>query len=1152
MRRQQAWAAGLLWAVLSTLNAGAQDGRLHFARLTVENGLSQNFIRAILRDHKGFLWFGTENGLNRYDGYSIRVYQHDSKDSTSIANNRIACLFEDRDKRLWCGHVDGGISRFDRDHESFVGYSHDPKNSRSLSGNDVYAAFQDRKGDLWFGTSMGLDRLDETGGRFLHYGEGPGEQDGLKGNTVRGICEGLDGSLWIASIKGLFRLHPDRKKLDHFLRNPLRPEGLGLDELRSVVCDPAGLIWIGTYGGGLNVFNPATGVWNRYAYDPRKPDGIGYDVIQSLIVDNTRNVLFIGTENGGLNVMDLKTRRFEKYLPDLADPAGINSNSVWSLHLDIQGTLWIGTFNGGVNYASPYLQRFNVRTPRLGGLNNPFILSILEDRLGDLWIGTDGGGLNRLDGRTGRFTHYLNDPNDPSSLSGNAVLSVFEDRRGNLWMGTWAAGVNRLDRNTGRFTRYRNRFPDPDVFGTQNNALVTEDRFGNVIATTSMSVCVYDPSSDRFVPFEKKYRIDGLELDKMLFRVEDRNGFTWFGGWGGLKRVDVKGRRFSVFRPDPLKPNSLSSMNVFCGLEDSAGRLWFGTANGLDCFNPETQSFTVFTMEHGLPSNSIQGILEDGGGSLWISTARGIAKWADAARKPEEPRFRVFDSSDGLPCNEFKYGAAYKTRSGELFFGGQGGFVSFLPDRIRDNPVPPPVVLTGFSIFNRPVQAGAEGSPLIKPISETEAITLTHRQSVLTFEFSALSYILPQKNRYKYVLEGFEKDWNDVGTRRTASYTNLNPGRYTLRVTAANSDGVWNKEGTSIRLRVLPPFWKTLWFRGLMFLLAASAALTFYRWRVRSLHARREALEREVAERTAEVELKKEEIEQSYRRLTETAGALAVHTVQMNVAMTQIRDAMGAVNEGALSQNANVLQTRERINALAENIRQIAIEAKISDKASARTVETVGSGAEALESTLRGIEQVDLSVRETSKIVEELSASAARINDIVTFIDEMASHVNVLGLNAMIEASQAGGGSNRGFMVVAKEIRNLARETSKFTVEMSDFIHGIRKNILEVERVTKAGLETVGRSRKMTDQGKAALQDIRTSVEQEKERLSKITGHIGGMQRFSAEVAEAMNGVEAVSRRNRTTVEQVKTSTIEMQRQMEELAGLAKSLEINA
>ncbi len=1152
MTKQRVYLMGLLSILLPIMNIAAEEKRLQFSRITVEDGLSQNFIRAILRDHKGFMWFGTENGLNRYDGYTFQIFQHDPKDSTSLTNNAIACLYEDRLKRLWCGHVDGGVSRYDRDKESFIRSLHDPKNSGSLAGNDVYAVFQDRRDDLWFGTSMGLDRLDEKNGRFLHFGDGPGETGGLKGNTVRGICEGLDGSLWIATTNGLFRLHPDRKKLDRFLKDPLHPEGLGYNELRSVVCDPDGLIWIGTYGGGLSVLNPVTGAWNRYAHDPKKPEGIGWDVIQCMVMDSAGNTLYIGTENGGLNAMAMKTRRFQKYLPDLGDPSSISSNSVWSFCIDQGGTLWAGTFNGGVNFSSPYLQRFSTTTPRLGGLNNPFILSIEEDRHGDLWIGTDGGGLNRFDRKTGRFTHYMNDPNDPSTISGNAVLSVFEDRRGNLWMGTWAAGVNRYDRKTDRFIRYWKSFPDPDVFGTQNNALITEDRYGNVLAATSMSVCVYDAISNRFIPFEKKYRIDGLDLARMVFVFEDRKGFTWFGGWAGLRRVDVKRRSFSTFVPDPSKPNQLSAMSVYCGLEDSRGGLWFGTANGLDRFNPETQSFTTFTIEHGLPSNSIQSLLEDGSGGLWIGTARGIARWTGAVADPATPRFRVFDSSDGLPCNEFKYGAALRTRSGELFFGGQGGFVSFIPDRIKENPVPPPVVITGFSIFNRPVQAGAEDSPLEKAISETESMTLTHRQSVLTFEFSALSYILPQKNRFSYILEGFEKDWNDIGTRRTASYTNLDPGRYVLRVRAGNSDGVWNNEGASVRIRILPPFWKTVWFRGLAFLLFASAAFIFYRWRISSLHARREALEREVTERTAEVELKKEEIEKSYRRMAETARVLAAHAVQMNAATTRIKDAMGEVDEGTLSQNENVIQTRERINTLAENIRQITIEARISNKASVRTVETVSSGAEALESTLLGMEQIDVTARETSKIVEELRSSAARIEGILAFIEETASQVNVLGLNAMIEASQAEGESNRGFMVVAKEIRNLAHGTSKFTLEMADFIHILIQNIQDVERVTKAGFETVDRSMKMTDQGRTALREIRNSVEQEKERLSKITGHIRGMLEISVDVTEAMNDVEAVSRRTRTTVEQVRTRTIEMQRQMEELAELAKSLESNA
>jgi methyl-accepting chemotaxis protein/ligand-binding sensor domain-containing protein len=1147
MKRHQKMTR-FLWPMLAFFSAGlAQDETLRFTHLTVEDGLSQNYIRAIVRDYRGFMWFGTDNGLNRYDGNSFRIYQHDVKDSTSISDNRIACVYEDRKHRLWSGHVSGGLSLYNRDRDAFIRFIHQSQDTTSLAGTDVFSLLHDSRDVLWIGTSAGLDRFEENTGRFFHFDNGSKESAALKTTTIRSMCESRDGSLWLASTNGLFRLHPDRKTLERFLNDPRDPNSLGYNELRSVAEDAEGRIWIATYGGGLNVFDPATGTWQLYAYDPRNPDGISYNVLQAMCRDSAGTTLYIGAENGGLIILDIRTRRFRKCLPDIGDPTSITSNSIWSIYQDGRGVLWVGTFNGGINLSSPYLNRFRIYRAQPGGLNNSYILSIHEDRRGDLWIGTDGGGLNHIDRRTGKYTYYKHDPDNPSSICGDAVLCVYEDRLGQIWIGTWAAGVDRFDRNSGRFIHYRRRFLNWQQAGIQNNFTIREDRKGDLIVSSDPGLQILDRKRDIFVPFDSRYPIPDLRTTNELCLIQDRQGIFWMGGWQALRRVDPSNLSFTHFQPVSSDPNSLINGNVLCITEDSRGTLWIGTGGGLSRFIPETQSFASLTTEDGLPSNSIQAILEDSQGNLWISTMKGIAKWTGAVANPDKPAFRIYDASDGLPGDEFKYGAAFRSRSGELFFGGQRGFVSFYPERIRDNPVIPPVSITNLLIFNREAKVGEKGSPLKKPIWETQELTLSHKQSVLSFDFSALNYILPQKNQYAYRLDGFEDEWNEVGTRRTATYTNLNPGHYTLMVRGSNSDGIWNNEGTRLRIHIRPPSWKTTWFRILTALAVCAGAYLFYKWRMRSLHQRREALETEVAERTAEVEQKKNEIEESYRRLSATAKTLASHAMLVDDATSRINSAIAEVSEGAATQNESMRKTRKLIEDLGENIRQVTIEARISNQASAHTAEQVASGTEAMGSSLQGIDVIDKSVRETWSIVEELSKSTERVNDIVRFIEETASRVNVLALNALIEASQAGE-AGKGFMVVAREIRNLATSTGKFTVEVAEFIHGIQKSTASIERVTKDSLEMVSTSVSKTDQGKEALKAIRNSMEREKERLSKITTHIRSMQEFSAEVERAVGAVEAVSEKNKHTAEQISSKTQDMKRLVEELAEIARSL----
>jgi methyl-accepting chemotaxis protein/ligand-binding sensor domain-containing protein len=1126
MNPSRAALRGTLCIAIAFGGAFAQGVSLRFQHLTVENGLSQNYIRAILQDRRGFMWFATENGLNRYDGYSVRIYQHDPKDSTSISNNRLTSLYEDRRNRLWVASMNGYLNRFERETDRFKRYKLVSPAPGEIRDSEVWTAYQDSRGVLWVGTLAGLCRLDEKRDRFVDFGFAPGEPTGLNGVRVRSISESADGSLWFATESGLFRMDKDRRTMDRFQQDARNPQGLGTNILRVVIADSSGRIWIGTFGAGLNCFEPAAGRWHRYSFDPANPDGIGRDRIQSMSLDESLNELYLGLENGGLNVLDIKTRRFKRYLPELGDPASLNSNSVWSTYCGGNGSLWVGTFNGGVNLASPYLQRFTLYQPSVTGLNNPFILSLLEDSRGDLWIGTDGGGLNRLDRKTGRYAHFMHDEKNASSLCGDAVLTLFEDRDGALWIGTWAFGIDRFDRATGRFTHYRKRFMDWQRSGNQNNTHIGGDRGGNLFASSENSLHILDKSRDLFVPYEKHFRLDSpdsLNTYNMLCFREDRMGFFWMGGWHGLRRVNLKKRSFQNFKPDKTNPRSLSDINVFCIFEDSRGGIWIGTGGGISRFHPETSDFTAITMEQGLPSNRIQAMLEDAEGNLWISTSKGIAKWIDGVAHPEKPVFRIFDASDGLPGDEFKYGAAMKTRAGELFFGGQRGFVSFFPDRIRDNPVPPPVAITGFSIFNVPVQPGLKSSPLSKPISETDAVTLTYRQSVLTFEFSALNYILPQKNHYAYMLEGFEKNWNEVGTRRTATYTNLSPGRYVLRVKASNSDGIWNEKGVSLKIRVTPPFWKTAWFYLFCVLAAAAALYAFIKIRMRAVERHNRDLRSEVERRTAELRTRKDEIETAYGSMKHAVQSLneGVETISRlsgSVADTSTRfdRTSRELAEGAAEQAGSIAEISSSLRELTVSASANAARALESEELTSRTRDVMADGM--------------VKIKELSGLMKQVGRSSGEMEEVTKTIEEISALIRILSINASVEAARAGE-AGAGFEVVAREVRELSARSEDAVKHTKRILHGV---VERVNRSADLNRELTGRLKDVSqrvEKVSAAMADITSASSQQNIGINQISAGVEQVNKviqmnteFAKQTAETADGLSVNSEQLRDMV----------------------------
>ena len=798
---------GLLLVGGWATTAFSQPNIVPFKRITTEDELSQSAVYAIAQDRRGFMWFGTQDGLNRHDGYRFTVFQHDPLDSLSLSANWIAALHEDRHGALWVGTHGGGLNRYDPQTGHFTAYRHRPDDDASLAGDIVSAIYEDRDGALWIGTYNGLSRFDPGAGAFTTYRHDPADPTSLGSNRALVLAEDADGVLWVGTDEGgLNRLDRDTGQFTAYRHDPSDPTSLSADVILSLYADRAGTLWVGTAGGGLNRFDAATEAFTTYRNDPAAPTSLSHNRVLS-IAEDADGVLWVGTDGGGLNRFDPQTERFTRLRHDPADTRSLAHDVVSSIFEDRAGTLWVGTAGGGLSKKARFL-RYRHRPGAPNTLPNNPILAFHEDRAGRLWIGTDGGGLSQLDSADGRFTTYTHNQADPASLGSNRVMTVTEGRDG-LWIAT-SNGLDRLDPAAGRFTHFRHD-PDDTTSLSDNRlffAYEAPSEPGVLWVGTWDGLNRFDPETGQVTT----YHVDpddttSLSNNRVISIHEDRAGMLWIGTFGGgLNRFDRATGVFVRFRHHPNDPHSLSHDIVASIYEDAAGTLWIGTAEGLNRFEPESGTFTRFTQRDGLPNNTIYGILEDDRGGLWMSTNKGLSRF-----DPLTETFTNYDLGDGLQSNEFSQGSYYKSPTGAFFFGGIKGFNHFHPDRLYRT-APPPVVLTA-------VGTDEENEDLLP--AGVEAVTIA-KDKVFSFEFATLDYANPAKNRYAFKLDGVDKDWHFRGAdRRFATYPNLKGGTYTLRVRGANADGVWNDDGAALRVTVVPPFWETWWFR----LLAATALL---------------------------------------------------------------------------------------------------------------------------------------------------------------------------------------------------------------------------------------------------------------------------------------------------------------------------------------
>ncbi|MDF9801183.1 signal transduction histidine kinase/ligand-binding sensor domain-containing protein/CheY-like chemotaxis protein [Catalinimonas alkaloidigena] len=849
----------LLFSLLQLpLLLSAQYKSIKFEEVRANQGISSNVI-CILQDSRGFMWFGTRDGLSKYDGYNLTNYKHDYKDAGSISHSTVMDLIEDEQGNLWVATWDGGLNKHDRYKDRFESYQANEEDPEALASNMINSILIDSQGNFWVCTKGGgLNLFDRESGSFTHYRHQSENISSISSDMVTEVYEDSEQNLWVGTYDGGLNLF--NRKAQTFTRfqyDKRDPQSLSHNYISEIYEDSQNRLWVCTRGGGLNLLDRKTQKFRHFRHSPYDQTSIASDVILSIEEDD-QGVLWIGTENGGISILENGTEIFQNYKEDGGDDTSLGNNTIYDIYKDNKDNIWVGTFSSGLHMVNIDYKQFahykHNSSPY--SLSNNNVLCIYEDSSNDLWVGTDGGGLNLFDREEGRFYHYKHELGNKNSIAGNHVLRVTEDSEGNLWIGTWGDGLTIYNKERNTYRHFNHDPDNPQSINSDNIWNIYEDSQKNIwLATYHSGLDLYDRRKDAFVHFtskpEDKSSIGHNTVNNIF---EDSHGRLWVGTkGGGLNLMDRKTNTFTRFVHHKNK-NSISNNFTSCIFEDKRGDLWIGTEEGLNRLNNETNKFTNYFQVDGLPNDFIFGILEDDHGNLWISTKKGLSKY-----DPLNDNFENYGVADGLQAEEYRE-AYCKSRSGKMYFGGINGLNEFHPDSIKEKEFTPPLVITKFEIFNSVVPIGQDDEAILKKhISETEALTLSHEHSVFSFEFASLNYTLPDKKQYAYQLEGFDKSWNYVGTQHMATYTNLDPGTYTFRVKGLDNQGSWSKNTASLKLTITPPYWQTWWFRlGAVLFILGGFVLSFH-VRVRVIHNQKEALERQVKERTEQLESLTEE-----------------------------------------------------------------------------------------------------------------------------------------------------------------------------------------------------------------------------------------------------------------------------------------------------
>jgi signal transduction histidine kinase/ligand-binding sensor domain-containing protein/DNA-binding response OmpR family regulator len=820
-------------AILLTLQVAAQE-EINFTALTTKNGLSSNTINTILKDRFGLMWFGTDDGLDRFDGTNFTVYRHNPANPSSLQSNEILSLHEDKGGNLWIGTSGGSLSLYDRKQDAFINFS-SGTGTNAISNNVINSISSDYLGKIWLAHYDGVNILDPATKAVSKI---PLASGSFTAKPCLFLFEDSKHYMWIGTNQGVFRFDPKNKSIIQFQHNNQDPFSLPDNNITTIAEDRKGNLWIGTQNG-LSQLKQGSNNFINYTQNNASGKALSNNAITSIDFDGDNN-LWIGT-GGGLNILDTRTGAITKYGLDYRNIYSLTSPSIRCVYIDNQGIYWLGTLGGGVNRYDKNLNVFNqVRSNAFDdqGLKASFVTSFAEDRTGQVFVGTEGGGLSLFNPATRLFRHFDIRSGRKGAENYLTVLALKMSRKNQLMIGTYSEGLFIMDPASGG---YRQLIKNDNKHALNSNDIfcIEEDSKGNIwLGTNGQGINVLNPKNEviaRYTPNPRYPNDIKLPVNAYIRDIEeDREGIIWIATYGGgIARFQPSTLNFTVYNTSNSK---LPNDKVLSILEDSRGNIWAGTfGGGLALLDKRTNQFSVFSEKDGLPNNTVYQIVEDQRGLIWISTNKAISSIDLNTRK-----INNYDYHNGVQNNNFIPGSGMRSSKGEIFFGSFEGFNYFHPAYLKKNNTPPAVLITDLRIANHSVTPSEDG-PIKEHISIARKISLAYKQS-FALSFVGLNYTSPGQNQYAYKLEGFDKDWNYVGNVNTVSYTNLDPGEYVFHVKASNNDGVWNNEGASIKIIVRPPVWRT-YYAYILYILLATGVVFYFRYRGIAKLKRKFALE---------------------------------------------------------------------------------------------------------------------------------------------------------------------------------------------------------------------------------------------------------------------------------------------------------------------
>ena len=1024
---------------------------IEFDNISLEDGLSQSVVTSIEQDSKGFLWFATQSGLNRYNGKSFSLFKHNPDDTASISNNYVTTLHNVKDKAvMWVG-TSSGLNKFNLEQESFQRFFHDPDDQQSLSNNWITSFYEGPNGFLWIGTQKGLNRYNPRTNTFSPITAASKKWDAKYFNIK--ALSGAHGKIWLGSSAGLLIYDPNTKEFT-------KPQDERLAQpIFSLFADSTN-IWAGSTNGEVFAVDKNLTVDHHFS----DKDGLLDANVQSLNRDPKGN-LWVGTLEG-VSLFDISSGSTLNTLKDNpANPNSLSTPEVRSIFIDHSSVVWVATFEGGINktnYLNKQFQHFKSTPSNPTGLGSNQVKSFAEDENGNIWIGTSDEGFDKFDPDQNTFTHFPHDPNDPSSPSSNLVRRVAVDSKGYLWVAANGVGLDRYNLNTWSKKTFT---PDdrPNSLVHENVWVIEEGPGGFIwFGTYGGGISRYNPQTESFQNLQHQpNQTTSLSNNFITSIYPQSSTHIWIGTQGGLNLYNPQTNKFTVYKHSPDDSTSITEGPITDIHEGPEGDLWITTyGGGVDRFNIADESFTHFRENNGLANDGTYGILEDENGDLWISTNDGISRVT-----PSSGKIINYSPSQGLQSKEFTYGAYHKSDDGTMYFGGINGFNRFNPNSLSLSTDGPEAVITKFALFNNEVPIGPmkNGRTILdKSISHTSELNLSYKDYVFSFEFAALNYAYPDKNTFAYKMVGLEDKWNQVGNRNYVSYTNMPAGEYTFKVKAANYNGIWSAEPATIKLNVAPPFWQTAWFYVLSILFIIATIFTAYRFRVRQIHERNQKLEQVVEERTQELNEKNEDLQDTLVELEETKDELVDKAHKAG---------MADIATGVLHNVGNILNSVNTSSAIMEQtLRNSKVEGL--QKANALLRENIDNIEEFITENPKGKKLLSYYLKVGALMAEEqqtmlkhnlrLNKQIHLINAVISTQQDYAGaerYIETVSLPAMLESALTlqSGSIDRHDINIEKD---LDRSVPKVEGQKAKIIH-ILVNLIKnaKEAITEAGLD---------------------------------------------------------------------------------------------